>query len=60
MTTVFVLVGQTDYAGDTVLGVYPSFEEAIAAYNQYTTEHMGFDEYEIYPIVLGAAAEWRW
>jgi hypothetical protein len=60
MTTVFVLVGQHDYAGDTVLGVYPSFEEADVAYAQYTIDHSSFDEYEIYPIVLGAAAEFRW
>ena len=60
MTTVYVLVGQNDYEGDTVLGVYCSFEEADVAYSQYTIEHLAFDEYDVYPIVLGAAAEWRW
>ena len=60
MTTVFVLVGQTDYAGDTVLGVYASREEADVAYAQYTIEHSVFDEYDIYPVELGAAAEHRW
>jgi hypothetical protein len=60
MTTVYVLVGQNDYEGDTVLGVYSSFEEADVAYSQYTIERSAFDEYDVYPIVLGAAAEWRW
>ena len=60
MTTVYVLVGQTDYEGDTVLGVYASFEEADAAYAQYTIEHSAFDDYDVYPQTLGAAAEWRW
>jgi hypothetical protein len=59
-TTVYVLVGQTDYEGDTVLGVYVSRLEADAAYAQYTIEHSAFDEYDIYPLELGAAAEWRW
>ena len=58
--TVYVLVGQTDYAGDTVLGVYVSRLEAEAAYTEYTIEHSAFDEYGIYPVELGAAAEWRW
>lgn len=60
MTIVFVLVGQTDYAGDTVLGVYASREEADVAYAQYTIEHSAFDDYDVYPMTLGAAAEFRW
>ena len=60
MTTVYVLVGQTDHEGDTVLGVYVSRLEADVAYSQYTIEHSAFDEYDIYPVELGAAAEFRW
>ena len=60
MTTVYVLVGQNDYEGDTVLGVYVSRLEADAAYSQYTIEHTAFDDHDVYPIVLGAAAEFRW
>ena len=57
MTTVFVLVGQTDYAGDTILGVYASVEEAYA---QYITEHSAYDDYDTQKIEIGAAAEFRW
>jgi hypothetical protein len=60
MTTVFVLVGQTDYAGDTILGVYASVEEADEAYAQYITEHSAYDDYDTQKIEIGAAAEFRW
>lgn len=57
MTTVHVLVGQTDHEGDTVLGVYASWEEADVAYTQFTIERYAFDRYDIYPVELGADAE---
>ena len=60
MTTVYVLAGATDYAGDTVLGVYQTREEADAAYVQYCVDHSAFDDYTIHPIELGATAEFRW
>ena len=60
MTTVYVLVGQTDYEGDTVLGVYVSRLEADVAYAQYTIENSPFDEYDIYAVELGAAPTLRW
>ena len=60
MTTMFVLVGQTDYEGDTVLGVYESHEAAEIAYEQYTFSYFTYDGYDIYPIEVGAAAGSRW
>lgn len=60
MTHVFVLLGETDYAGDTLLGVYSSYDDADAAYAQYTTEHSAFDDYRIQQLEIGAAAEFRW
>jgi hypothetical protein len=58
--TVYVLVGQTDCEGDSVLGVYQSRAEADVAYAQYTIERSRFDDYAVYPIELGAAAEPCW
>ncbi len=43
---VYVLLGRTDYAGDTLLGVYTSDVAAHAAYTQFLeeAEMSGFDE----------------
>jgi hypothetical protein len=59
MTTVYVLVGQINHEGDTVLGVYVSREEADTAYAQYANENSTFDDYDVYPVELGAAADWH-
>lgn len=60
MTTVYVLAGVTEYAGDTVLGVYQTYEEADVAYVQYCIEQSAFDDYTIHTIELGAPAQFRW
>jgi hypothetical protein len=59
MATVFVLVGQNDYEGDTLLGVYESNEAADAAYQQYINNHFAFHRYNVHPIELGATAEYH-
>lgn len=59
MTTVYVLLGETDYEGDTLLGVYASHEAADVAYVQYCIDHIAYDGYRIVPVEVGAAAEWR-
>ena len=60
MTTVYVLVGQFNHGGDIVLGVYTSREQADIAYTQYINERSAFDDYDIYPVELGANADTRW
>jgi hypothetical protein len=59
MTTVFVLLGETHYEGDTLLGVYISNEAADAAYVQYCIDHSAYDDYRIVPVEVGAVAEFR-
>lgn len=59
---IFVLLGCTNYEGDTVLGVYDSLENAENARNVYLEEkngryYSGFDDYEIVIRDLNAAAE---
>ena len=60
MTTVYALLGETDYEGDTFLGVYASHEAADVAYVQYCIDHSAYDGYCIVPVEVGAAAEFRW
>jgi hypothetical protein len=60
MQTVFVLLGKFDYEGSIILGVYTTHDEAKEAYEQYCVENDAFDEFEIEPVEVGAAAEWRW
>ena len=59
---VYVLLGRTDYAGDTLLGVYTSDVAAHAAYTQFLeeAEMSGFDEVIVDPRTLDGAAIWRW
>ena len=59
---VYVLLGRTDYEGDTLLGVYTSDVAARAAYTQFLQEadFRGFDEVVVAPRTLDAAADWRW
>ncbi len=56
MTTVYVLLGETDHEGDTLLGVYASHEAAAVAYVQYCIDHIAYDGYRIVPVEVGAAA----
>lgn len=60
--TVYVLLGQTDYAGDTLLGVYTSEEAARAAYDAFLVEaeFSGFDGVVVDSRELDGAADWRW
>ena len=55
---VFVLMGEIDYEGSDLLGVYASEEEAIAARNVYSRDlrYEVFDGYYIQRTVLGAPA----
>ena len=55
---VFVLMGEIDYEGSDLLGVYASEEEAIAARNIYSRDlrYEVFDGYYIQRQVLGAPA----
>lgn len=54
---VFVLMGEIDYEGELLLGVYASEEEAITALNIYTRDRdMGMG-YTVQRRVLGAPAE---
>ncbi len=55
---VFVLMGEFDYEGELLLGVYASEEEAINHRNIYTRDReMGFHHYYVQRRVLGAPAE---
>ena len=55
---VYVLMGQINYEGDMILGVYASEEEAVNARNVYTRDcEMGFDSYFVQRRVIGAPAE---
>ena len=55
---IFVLMGEIDYEGSDLLGVYASEEEAINARNVYVrdTRYAAFDGYYIQRQVLGAPA----
>jgi hypothetical protein len=56
---VFVLMGEIDYEGESLLGVYASEEEAITARNIYTRDRSfdPFDGYYVQRRVLGAGAK---
>ena len=58
---VFVLMGEIDYEGSDLLGVYASEEEAIAARNVYSRDRVRpvdpFDSYYVERRVLGAPAD---
>jgi hypothetical protein len=60
--TVYVLLGRTDYAGDTLLGVYTSDEAARAAYIAFLLEAdiSGFDDVIVDARELDGSADWRW
>ena len=55
---VFVLMGQIDYEGSLLLGVYASEDEAITARNIYTRDrsHDPFDGYYVARQTVGAPA----
>lgn len=59
---VYVLLGRTDYAGDTLLGVYTSDVAAHAAYDAFLVEAdiSGFDKVIVDSRQLDGAADWRW
>jgi len=58
MTTVFVLLGEYDYEGDTLLGVYDSHQEAENAYATFCENRAhAFDSYHIVKVEVGAPAE---
>ena len=56
---VFVLMGEFDYEGSELLGVYASEEEAVTARNIYTRDRASdpFDSYYVEGRVLGAPAD---
>ena len=56
---IFILMGEIDYEGSDLLGVYASEEEAIAARNVYTRDRAS-DPYYAYYVEqrsLGAAPD---
>lgn len=56
---VFVLMGEVEYEGDSLVGVYSSFEEALNAHGVYTRERLhGYDHYVVVRTVLGAPADY--
>ena len=55
---VFVLMGEFDYEGALLLGVYASEEEAVTAQCDISPDRdMGFHHYYVQRRVLGAPAE---
>ncbi len=54
---VFVLMGEMDYEGDYLLGVYASEQEAVDALGVYLRETISHDHYYVDRRVLGAPAE---
>ena len=55
---VFALIGEFDYEGELLLGVYASEEEAVTARGVYTRDRdMGFHHYYVQRRVRGAPAE---
>lgn len=59
---VFALLGEMDYEGHTLLGVYASREEAEAAFEVHEGDGRvcTFDRMLVEERVVGAAAEMRW
>ncbi len=55
---VFVLMGEMDYEGDYLLGVYASEQEAVDALGVYLRETISHDHYYVDRRVLGAPAEY--
>jgi hypothetical protein len=59
--TVYVLLGEMDYEGHTLLGVYASREEAEAAFEAHEEgRSCTFDRMVVQERVLGVAAEIQW
>lgn len=62
--TVYVLVGEVEYEGSEVLGVYGSRDQALAARDEYAARVEAdaegsmteYDRYSVYPCVMGAVA----
>lgn len=58
---VFALLGEMDYEGHTLLGIYASREEAEAAFEAHEEGRIcTFDRMVVEERVIGAAAETRW
>ncbi len=55
---VFVLMGEMDYEGDYLLGVYASEQEAVDALGVYMRDRPSPDRYYVSRRVLGAPAEY--
>ena len=56
----YVLLGETDYEGDTLLGIYPTQDAAEAAYQVWIVDHQIFDRYRVQQVEVGAAAQYYW
>lgn len=58
---VFVLMGEWDYEGSELLGVYASEEEAVSAHGVYTRDGDRYvDRYYVVRRVLGAPVEYEY
>ena len=62
MTTVYVLTWAVDHEGETLMGVYDTHEQAEAAGQAWLDEYdyrelSDSEQFVIYPIVIGAAAD---
>ena len=58
---VYVLLGQIDYEGDCLLGVYHSQADAEYHRDLYKARvSLGYDDYEIQRRVVGARARSGW
>ena len=55
---VFVLMGEIEYEGDYLLGVYASEQEAVDALGVYYRDRQQYDAHYIDRRVLGAPAEY--
>lgn len=63
MNSCFVLLGETYYEGDTLLGVYSTEDKAVMAENQYRSDKpgkSGYDEYKIVEVVVDDKAKAYW
>lgn len=56
----YVLLGETDYEGDTLLGVYATQEAAEAAYQVWIADQQRFDGHRVQQVEVGAAAQYHW
>ena len=56
----FVLLGETNYNGDTLLGVYSNRQAADEACEVYRANNGGFDGYRVVQVVVDAVADDYW